>query len=72
MADEAYWTYKASSPTPSYEEAWRAKAFNGTEKDWYSLSPGMRREIMRANGKKQNHSQANTSYNRLLYVWARF
>ena len=46
MADESYWTYKASSPTPNYEEAWRA-GFNGTEKDWYSLSPGMRREIVK-------------------------
>ena len=50
MADESYWEYKASSPTPSLAEAIIAKAvsFNTTEKEWYELSPGMRREIVRA------------------------
>ncbi len=47
MADESYWTYKAATPTPSYAEAW-SKGFNGTEQQWYSLSPGMRREIIRS------------------------
>ena len=47
MADEAYWTYKASSPTPSYEKAWML-GVKGTEQQWYSLSPGMRREIVRS------------------------
>lgn len=48
MADEAYWTYKAGSATPSYEQAWFAGVFSGTEAQWHSLSPGMRREIVRA------------------------
>ena len=47
MADESYWTYKAASSTPTYEQAWMSKVFNGTEQQWYSLSPGMRREIIR-------------------------
>ena len=47
MADESYWTYKAASPTPSYEEAWTL-GFNGTEQQWASLSPGMRREIVKS------------------------
>jgi len=47
MADEAYWMYKAASLTPTYGEAWTLRAFNGTEQQWNSLSPGMRREIVR-------------------------
>lgn len=53
MADEAYWTYKASSPTPTYEQAWMLGAFNEIKEQWYSLSPGMRREILRSF--KNNH-----------------
>lgn len=49
MADESYWMYKAASSTPTYEKAWVIGAFNGTEQQWYSLSPGMRREIVRQN-----------------------
>lgn len=47
MADENYWTYKAATPTPRYEDivGW---IFNGTEEQWHSLSPGMRREILRS------------------------
>lgn len=50
MADESYWSYKASSPTPSVDDAIWAGAIplNTTEKDWYKLSPGMRREIVRS------------------------
>lgn len=50
MADEYYWTYKAASPTPSYQEALDAGAINPTmtESGWHSLTPGMRREIVRA------------------------
>jgi hypothetical protein len=46
MAGESYWTYKAGH-TPAFHELPEG-AFNGTEKQWYSLSPGMRREIVRA------------------------
>ena len=47
---ESYWTYKAASPTPSYEEAIWFKAIhpNTTESEWNKLSPGMKREIFRA------------------------
>lgn len=47
MADESYWTYKAASPTPLYEEVFDW-IFKGTQQQWYSLSPGMRREIVRS------------------------
>jgi hypothetical protein len=47
MADEKYWTYKAATPTPNYGELPEG-CFNGTEKEWTSLSPGMRREIIRS------------------------
>ena len=46
MAGEAYWTYQASSPTPDYASLPEG-AFNGTRQQWESLSPGMRREIVR-------------------------
>jgi hypothetical protein len=54
MADEWYWTYKAASPTPTYQEALDAGAINPTmtESGWHSLTPGMRREIVRAARKK--------------------
>lgn len=42
---ESYWTYKAP-PTPTFDEL-PDGAFKGTEADWHSLSPGMRREIVR-------------------------
>ena len=51
MTDESYWTYKAASPTPSYWDAVWAGAVKQavmTEADWHSLSPGMRREIVRS------------------------
>ena len=56
MADEAYWTYKSASPTPTLAEAIIAKAipFNTTEQQWHSLSPGMRREVVRSYVKKNN------------------
>lgn len=46
MAGEAYWTYKAATPTPKFDEIPKG-AFRGTETEWQSLSPGMRREIVR-------------------------
>lgn len=50
MADESYWTYKAASPTPSYEDAiWFGVInVNTSKEDWDKLSPGMKREIFRA------------------------
>lgn len=46
MADESYWTYQASTKTPLHNEL-APGVFNGNEKEWTSLSPGMRREIVR-------------------------
>jgi hypothetical protein len=46
MSDENYWTYKSSFPTPSFEGL-PAGCFKGTQKQFESLSPGMRREILR-------------------------
>ena len=54
MADEEYWTYKASTPTPTLEDAIWCGAINPhtTEVEWFKLSPGMRREIVRQRIKK--------------------
>lgn len=48
MADEYYWTYHAATPTPTLEQAKEIKAVRDdmTEKQWTSLTPGMRREIV--------------------------
>jgi hypothetical protein len=56
MAEESYWTYKTSSPTPSLEEAIRCGAIqeNSTEFDWYKLTPGMRREVVRSHLRRTN------------------
>jgi hypothetical protein len=53
MADETYWMYKAASPAPSLADAIWAGAIkpDTTEQDWHKLSPGMRREIVRAKTK---------------------
>jgi hypothetical protein len=53
MADEEYWTYKASTPTPSWIDAIWCGAISSktTENEWYQLSPGMRREIVRSKEK---------------------
>lgn len=55
MADENYWEYKASSPTPTLSDAIWAGAVkpDTTEQDWYKLSPGMRREIVRVKNKQK-------------------
>ena len=49
MSDETYWTYKAASLTPSFEDAQACGAVSPsmTEDSWHQLSPGMRREIVR-------------------------
>jgi hypothetical protein len=53
MADESYWEYKASTSTPTLWDAILIDAVpkNTSEKEWYKLSPGMRREIVRAKSK---------------------
>lgn len=56
MADEYYWTYQPSSPTPDFDDV-PAGCFNGSRKDWESLSPGMRREIVRGFNKRSNHAR---------------
>lgn len=55
MADEAYWEYKPSSPTPSLLDAKWCGAIKSdtTEEEWHKLSPGMRREIVRAKLKQK-------------------
>lgn len=52
--NEKYWSYQASEPTPTLEEAIAAGAIAAatTDKDWHQLSPGMRREIMRGAKRK--------------------
>lgn len=42
----SFWTYKAP-PTPGHAEAVAMGAFKGTGDQWESLTPGMRREIVR-------------------------
>lgn len=54
MADERYWTYRASERTPTFGEL-PTGVFKGTEAQWLSLSPGMRREIFRS-WKRSNRS----------------
>jgi hypothetical protein len=55
MADESYWSYRASSPTPEYSEVPEG-AFKGSEKEWYALSPGMRREIVRSFNRRSKNA----------------
>lgn len=45
----SFWSYKAP-PTPSYDEAKACGAISDkmTEAGWQSLTPGMRREIVRS------------------------
>lgn len=47
MANERYWTYQSAFRTPDYSEL-PTGVFNGERKQWESLSPGMRREILRS------------------------
>lgn len=43
-----YHAWKPASPTPTHAEAVELGAFKGTEEQWFQLSPGMRREIVRS------------------------
>jgi len=49
----SFWSYQAP-PTPSYDEAKACGAISDkmTEKGWESLTPGMRREIVRSYQRK--------------------
>lgn len=58
MADESYWTWKAASQTPSFE-ALPSGCFKGTEQQFYSLSPGMRREILRDHQRREKAAYAD-------------
>lgn len=55
MADEWYWTYKAATKTPTHAEALALGAIRSdmTEEQWRSLTPGMRREIVRSHLKRR-------------------
>jgi len=46
----SYWSYRAP-PAPEYAEVPEG-AFKGSENEWYALSPGMRREIVRSFGRR--------------------
>lgn len=46
MSEETYWSWKPGSPTPSFAGLPEG-CFKGTQKQFESLSPGMRREILR-------------------------
>jgi hypothetical protein len=50
MAGETYWTYQAATSTPTLAEAIEAGAVkpDTSEAAWNSLTPGMRREIVRS------------------------
>jgi len=50
----SFWSYQPSSPTPSYWEALECGAIgaNMSEDGWQSLTPGMRREIVRSHMRK--------------------
>lgn len=50
----SFWTYQAGSATPSHAEALELGAIDArmTEDGWQSLTPGMRREIVRSHLKR--------------------
>ena len=56
MSGEKYWTYQSSFPTPSFEELPEG-CFGGTEAQWFQLSPGMRREIVRSFKKQPDYER---------------
>ena len=43
---KSFWTYQACEPTPTVNDL-PAGTFNGTQDQWETLTPGMRREILR-------------------------
>jgi len=55
MADEWYWAYQTATKTPTHAEALALGAIRSdmTEEQWRSLTPGMRREIVRSHLKRR-------------------
>jgi hypothetical protein len=43
---KSFWSYQSDFPTPTVADL-PAGSFNGTQEDFETLSPGMRREILR-------------------------
>ena len=43
---KSFWSYQSTERTPDLADL-PAGTFNGTQEQWESLSPGMRREIAR-------------------------
>lgn len=43
---KSFWSYHSDTPTPRVEDLPKG-VFKGTQDDWETLSPGMRREIAR-------------------------
>lgn len=66
MTDESYWTYKSSFPTPSFD-ALPSGCFHGTQAQFESLSPGMRREILRDFRRRGKETYADL----VMSVWDR-
>ena len=60
MSGEKYWTYQSSFPTPSFWELPEG-CFGGTEAQWFQLSPGMRREIVRSFKKLPDYERIERS-----------
>ena len=60
MSGEKYWTYQSSFPTPSFNELPEG-CFKGTEAQWFQLSPGMRREIVRSFKKLPDYQRLERS-----------
>lgn len=58
MSEESYWTYKSSFQTPSFD-ALPVGCFKGTQKQFESLSPGMRREILRDHQRREKAKYAD-------------
>lgn len=46
-ASDSFWMYQVSTATPEYEDL-PDGMFKRTRDQWHSLSPGMRREIVRS------------------------
>lgn len=56
---KSFWSYQASSPTPSIHDLPEG-TFKGTQREWESLSPGMRREIARQASQKAQDGALKT------------
>lgn len=57
----SFWSYHAATATPSYDDAIACGAISAdrmTEESWQSLTPGMRREIVRTHLKKAGADHA--------------